>query len=113
VPWHLCSRASGSAARCRFGNFLFGNLLIERQLLDYDSDLATLNRHRLFKALIRLSRNSKLHPRCLTLEALEPGRQVAGGAFGDVYKASLDGQLVAVKMMRVFEDSDIDALLKV
>jgi hypothetical protein len=72
-----------------------------------------LNRHRLFKALIRLSRNSKLHPRCLTLTALEPGRQVAGGAFGDVYKASLDGQLVAVKMMRVFEDSDIDALLKV
>ncbi|KAJ7824686.1 kinase-like domain-containing protein, partial [Mycena leptocephala] len=83
-----------------------------QDLLDYDSDLATLNRYRFFKALLRLSRKSKLHPRCLTLTALELGIQVAGGAFGDVYKASLDGQLVAVKMMRVFQDSDIDALLK-
>jgi hypothetical protein len=76
-------------------------------------DRATINRRRLFKALIRLSGDSKLYPRCLTLTGLEQERLVAGGSFGDVYKAVLCGQSVAVKMMRVFQESDIDALLKV
>ncbi|KAJ7935426.1 kinase-like domain-containing protein [Mycena leptocephala] len=83
-----------------------------QDLLDYDSNLARRDRRRLFKALIRLSRDSKLHPRCFTIPALEQGKLVAGGSFGDVYKGLLEGQSVAVKMMRVFEGSDIDALQK-
>ncbi|KAJ7607029.1 kinase-like domain-containing protein [Mycena polygramma] len=70
-------------------------------------------RRRLFKALIRLSRDCKLYPRCYTLTDLEQGRLVAGGTFGDVYKGLLEGQCVAVKMMRVFDESDVDTLLKV
>ncbi|KAJ7920007.1 kinase-like domain-containing protein, partial [Mycena leptocephala] len=81
-------------------------------LLDYDSNLVTINRRRLFKALIRLSGDSKLYPRCCALTGLEHERLVAGGSFGDVYTGILCGQSVAVKMMRVFEESDIDALLK-
>ncbi|KAJ7803999.1 kinase-like domain-containing protein [Mycena olivaceomarginata] len=53
-------------------------------LLDYDSNLVTMNRRRLCKALIRLSGDSKLHPRCFTLMNLEQERLVAGGSFGDV-----------------------------
>ncbi|KAJ6521959.1 kinase-like domain-containing protein [Mycena vulgaris] len=83
-----------------------------QDLLDYDVDVATINRRRLFTALIRLSGDSKLYPRCLTLTGLEQGRLVVGGSFGDVYKGLLCDQTVAVKMMRVFEESDIDALLK-
>ncbi|KAJ7125797.1 kinase-like domain-containing protein, partial [Mycena crocata] len=37
---------------------------------------------------------------------------VAGGSFSDVCKGSFRGQTVAIKMMRVFANSDIDALQK-
>ncbi|KAJ7664148.1 kinase-like domain-containing protein [Mycena rosella] len=84
---------------------------ILQDLLDYDSNLVQ-NRHRIFKALIRLSGISKLHPRCFTITGLEQQRHVAGGTFGDVYKGVFRGQTVAIKMMRVFEQSDIDAVLK-
>jgi serine/threonine protein kinase len=70
-------------------------------------------KRRFFKALIRLSQESKLHPQCFTLTGLEQGKLVAGGSFGDVYKGWLEGQSVAVKVMRVFEESDLNALLKV
>ncbi|KAF8188796.1 kinase-like domain-containing protein [Mycena galopus ATCC 62051] len=83
-----------------------------QDLLDYEADLATINRRRIFKALLRLSGDSQLYPRCFPLVGLEHESLVAGGTFGDVYTGSLHGQTVAVKMMRVFEKSDIDALLK-
>ncbi|KAJ6536560.1 kinase-like domain-containing protein [Mycena vulgaris] len=83
-----------------------------QDLLDYDSNLATMTRRRLFKGLIRLSGDSKLHPQCFTLTGLKNGSLVAGGSFGDVFKGFLYGQTVAIKMMRVFKESDIDALLK-
>jgi hypothetical protein len=72
-----------------------------------------MNRGRLFEAIIRLSRASKLYPRCFTLAGLEHAKLVTGGSVGDVYTGLLDDQKVAVKMMRVFGDSSIDALLKV
>jgi hypothetical protein len=68
------------------------------------------------KALIRLSGDSKLYPRCFTLPNLEPekgGNPVAGGGFGDIHTGLFGGQRVAIKVMRVFWDSDIDAVLKV
>ncbi|KAJ7679251.1 kinase-like domain-containing protein [Mycena polygramma] len=83
-----------------------------QNLLDCDSNLPSPMRRRLFKALIRLSSDSKLHPKCFTLTGLQRGQLVAGGSFSDVYKGLLEGQYVAVKMMRVFEGSDIEALLK-
>ncbi|KAJ7039445.1 kinase-like domain-containing protein [Mycena alexandri] len=83
-----------------------------QDLLDYDVDPATIDTRRLFKALIRLSANSKLYPRCLTLTGLKQKRLVAGGSFGDVYKGLLCDQKVAVKMMRVFKKSDIETILK-
>ncbi|KAJ7679066.1 kinase-like domain-containing protein, partial [Mycena polygramma] len=69
-------------------------------------------RRRLFKALTRLSRDSMLHPRCFTITHLEQGKLVGGGSFSDVYKGLLEGQWVAIKMIRVFEGHDIDILLK-
>ncbi|KAF7325327.1 Protein kinase domain-containing protein [Mycena venus] len=62
---------------------------------------------------VRLSCHSKLYPRCLTLPDLDNGRQaVAGGSFGDVYRGFLGGRSVAIKMMRLFQQSDVDVLLK-
>ncbi|KAJ7622888.1 kinase-like domain-containing protein [Mycena polygramma] len=93
----------GTPAQVRL-NFL-------QDILDYDLWLAPMKRRRLFKALLRLSRDSELSPRCFTLTGLQRGRLVAGGSFGDVYKGLLEGQSIAVKMMRVFEESDVAALL--
>ncbi|KAF7375734.1 Protein kinase domain-containing protein [Mycena sanguinolenta] len=83
-----------------------------QDILDYEPNLARKNRCRLFKALIRLSAASQLYPRCFPLTGLEHETLVAGGTFGDVYIGSLRDRTVAVKIMRVFEQSDIDALLK-
>ncbi|KAJ7670974.1 hypothetical protein B0H17DRAFT_1245424 [Mycena rosella] len=79
---------------------------------DYYSNVAALKKHRLVKALIRLSGEAELHPQCFTLTNILKQEKPVGGSFGDVYKGKLDDQCVAVKMMRVFGESDIDALLK-
>ncbi|KAF7341506.1 Protein kinase domain-containing protein [Mycena venus] len=58
----------------------------------------------------RLLTNST--PRCFPLTGLKQERLVAGGSFGNVYTGFLCGQSVTVEMMRIFEQSDIDVLLK-
>ncbi|KAJ7819723.1 kinase-like domain-containing protein, partial [Mycena olivaceomarginata] len=67
-----------------------------------------------FQALLQLSRPSGLHPRCMALSGLQKiGQQaVAGGAFGDIWKGLVQKQIVCVKIMRIFENSDVEAVLK-
>ena len=66
------------------------------------------------KALIKLSRASKLYPECIILKGVNlQGNPVAGGAYGDVYKGHIEGQILAVKVLKVYEMSERDNLLKV
>jgi len=66
------------------------------------------------KALIKLSRASKLYPECIILKGVNlQGNPVAGGAYGDVYKGHIEGQILAVKVLKVYEMSERDKLLKV
>ncbi|KAH7923281.1 kinase-like protein, partial [Leucogyrophana mollusca] len=61
--------------------------------------------------LVELSKRSGLYPQRLLLPNIDiRGAQVAGGTFGDVWKGDLDGRAVAVKKMRVFDSSDVQAL---
>ncbi|KAJ7113567.1 kinase-like domain-containing protein [Mycena epipterygia] len=89
-----------------------------QQLLDLlqdllDHDISSVIRPFLFKTLLRLSRVSGLHPKCFTLTGLQKlGEQVAAGGFGDIWKGAFCGQNVSVKVMRLFEDSDVKAVLK-
>ncbi|KAJ7883485.1 kinase-like domain-containing protein [Mycena olivaceomarginata] len=89
-----------------------------QQLLDLLQDLLDLEgfsvaKPILFKALLRLSRSSGLHPRCLTLSELQKvGQQLAGGGFGDIWKGLIRGQSVCVKIMRIFDNSTVEAALK-
>ncbi|KAJ7047351.1 kinase-like domain-containing protein [Mycena alexandri] len=65
------------------------------------------------KSLLRLSRASGLHPQCFQLPDLEKiGQQVAAGGSGDIWKGLVRGQIVSVKVMRIFQDKDIEAALK-
>jgi serine/threonine protein kinase len=77
-------------------------------------DSSSAARPLLSKALIRLSRAAKLHPRCFPLSGVEKiGNQVAAGAFGDIWQGRVQDQSVSIKMMRVFRDTDIQDVLKV
>ncbi|KAJ7489056.1 kinase-like domain-containing protein [Mycena latifolia] len=91
---------------------------LAQQLVDLIQDLLdsacnSLSRPVLSNALIRLSRASGLHPKCFTLSGLEKtGRQVAAGGFGDVWKGLVERQTVAVKVSRLFRDTDVKVALK-
>ena len=69
-------------------------------------------RHR--KTLIKLAKESKLYPKGLVLQGIEVEPDaVAQGGFGEVHKGKLKGRGIAVKMLRVFGDTDMNKLLKV
>ncbi|KAJ7267294.1 hypothetical protein C8J57DRAFT_363158 [Mycena rebaudengoi] len=81
-----------------------------QDLLDYD---IPASRPSLFKALIRLSRASGLHPRCFPLTGVQKvGKQVAAGGFGDIWQGSVQGQHVSVKVMRIFRKDDVEVAMK-
>lgn len=66
------------------------------------------------KALIKLSKASGLVPECLLLKGIEvDGGPVAAGGFGDVYKGKFQGQEIALKVLKVYQRSDMEKLLKV
>ncbi|KAJ7829109.1 kinase-like domain-containing protein [Mycena leptocephala] len=81
------------------------------QFLDLDS--FSVVKPVICKALLRLSRASGLHPRCFALSDLQKvGQQVAAGGFGDIWKGLVRGQSVCVKVMRIFREDDVRAVLK-
>ncbi|KAH7905315.1 kinase-like domain-containing protein, partial [Hygrophoropsis aurantiaca] len=74
-------------------------------------------RPHLVMVLVRLSRDSGLFPERLVLRSVQIQSRfpLDGGRYGDVWKGSLDGRAVAVKMMRTCNTQDKDefeALLK-
>ncbi|KAK7001927.1 kinase domain-containing protein [Favolaschia claudopus] len=89
-----------------------------QEMLDLLQDLLDLEsfsiiRPMLFKAMWRLSRASNLYPRCFTLTGLHKvGTQVAGGGYGDIWKGLVREQSVCVKMLRIFQESDIAIAVK-
>jgi serine/threonine protein kinase len=80
--------------------------------MDVAVDPALKRRH--VKALVRLSAATGLYPECLVLEGIEiTGDAVGGGGFADIFKGRLVDQEIAVKVLKVYQKSDIEKLLKV
>ncbi|KAJ8088480.1 Rho guanine nucleotide exchange factor [Marasmius tenuissimus] len=71
-------------------------------------------RSSMVKMMLRLSERSGLCPSCLNLENVERvgNRPVAGGGFADVWKGRIKGQLVCLKVVKVYHTSDVQELLK-
>jgi hypothetical protein len=69
----------------------------------------------LMKALIMLSKKSGLYPECLILghAANRHGDPIARGSFGDIWRGQISGREVAIKVLRVYQRSDAQKLLKV
>ncbi|KAJ7502578.1 kinase-like domain-containing protein, partial [Mycena galericulata] len=83
-----------------------------QDLLDYPLLDAGI-RPVILTALLKLSTRSGRHPRCFALSDLQlEGHQVAAGSFGDVWKGLVHGETVSVKVMRVFQEADVEALFK-
>jgi hypothetical protein len=77
--------------------------------------MGTSLKHLHTSALIKLSRASGLYPECMTLRGIEllGDSAIDGGGFGDIWKGLLRGQEIAVKVLRIFRQSDKVQLLKV
>ncbi|KAJ7020294.1 kinase-like domain-containing protein [Mycena alexandri] len=82
-----------------------------QDLLDDDSS-TQFARPFLIRALLRLSRVSGRHPRCFSILDLKTEGQVDAGNYSDVWKGSVQGEEVCIKIMRLFKTSDIEVLLQ-
>ena len=88
---------------------------ITQSLDDANADPPT--RRSLVVAMQRLSKKTNLYPKFFSLEdgdITEIGRDpVAAGSFADIYKARFKNQLVSLKVIRVFEASGVEYVVKV
>jgi predicted unusual protein kinase regulating ubiquinone biosynthesis (AarF/ABC1/UbiB family) len=83
------------------------------QLLDYPQLHHDL-KSPFTNALLKLSGKSGLYPECLTLNGVQRlGNPVAAGTFGDVWKGIIRGESVAVKVLRIYQKTDMEKHLKV
>ncbi|KAG6905434.1 hypothetical protein DXG01_002744 [Tephrocybe rancida] len=80
-----------------------------QKLLDIPS-LDRIFRGPFLNAMLRLSRQSKLFPESLWQEqvSIEGNEALTAGTFGEVWKGVYRGQDVAVKVLRVYQKSDLD-----
>jgi hypothetical protein len=82
------------------------------QRLDFPMEPQYKSRH--VKALLKLSRASGLYPECFTLKNIEmENHPVDNGGYGDVYRGRLHGRKIAVKVLKVYQTSDLTRLVKV
>ncbi|KAF9258045.1 hypothetical protein L218DRAFT_878132 [Marasmius fiardii PR-910] len=84
------------------------------QLLVEHPNPPTTLRTSIFKLMVRLSRKSGLYPQCLAIRSVEKlgNYPVGGGGFGDVWKGRIGQQLVCLKVVRAFSQSDVEQILK-
>jgi hypothetical protein len=64
-------------------------------------------------ALRKLCEVSTLYPTCYVLEGIQDISFKGGGGFCDIHQGRHDNQLLCLKVVRLFQDSDIQRLLKV
>ncbi|KAF7349098.1 hypothetical protein MVEN_01431900 [Mycena venus] len=105
--------SEASQSLCKAPNDYTQKLLdLLQDLLDYP--LLNPSIHSvLLRGLLKLSKKLKQYPRCFTLRHLQlAGNPVAAGSFGDIWKTQFHKEIVCVKVMRVYEEGDIEALLK-
>lgn len=83
------------------------------QLLDY-SHLDDRLHSSLFLVLMRLSAECGLYPQCYALKGVQcENIAVTAGHFGEIWKGKLKGQIVCLKVVKVYQKSCLAHLLKV
>lgn len=64
-------------------------------------------------ALYKLSKASLVYPHCYILREITFGSHESGGAFSDVHKGQHGDRDLCLKVIRIHQKSDTDAMLKV
>ncbi|KAL0064041.1 Rho guanine nucleotide exchange factor [Marasmius tenuissimus] len=66
------------------------------------------------KMMLRLSQQSGLCPKCFVVKNVKKlGKfPVASGGFGDVWKGENGKQMVCLKVVKIYQDSDVEKLIK-
>ncbi|KAG5353082.1 hypothetical protein C0989_010464 [Termitomyces sp. Mn162] len=84
-----------------------------QSLLDVP-ELDTQFRRLLIVATQRLSEHSGLYPVCYRLKGVEQveAEPVTAGGFADIYKAKFQGQVVCLKVIRLYQNSQLEYVLK-
>ncbi|KAF9260340.1 hypothetical protein L218DRAFT_872693 [Marasmius fiardii PR-910] len=84
-----------------------------QQLADYPNTPSEL-RSSILNTMLRLSKNSGLHPRCLAIQNVRKlgDYPVAAGGFGDVWKGLIGSstELVCLKIVKIYLKSDVEKL---
>ncbi|KAL0573288.1 hypothetical protein V5O48_008671 [Marasmius crinis-equi] len=72
-------------------------------------------RSSILRMMLRLSKKSGLCPKCLVIKNVKKlgEHPVGGGGFGDVWKGKIDGQVVCLKVVKVYLVSDVQNLMTV
>ncbi|KAG7095933.1 hypothetical protein E1B28_006617 [Marasmius oreades] len=84
-----------------------------QQLVDYPNASSEL-RSSIFTIMLRLSKNSGLHPKCLMIQNVQKmgDYPIAAGGFGDVWKGVIGNSTepVCLKIVKIYQKSDVEKL---
>ncbi|KAJ8077740.1 hypothetical protein PM082_002173 [Marasmius tenuissimus] len=82
-------------------------------LLDYPG-ISSQSQSTILELVLRLSKRSGMHPKCLKISgvARSGGRPVESDAFENVWKGAYEGNIVRVKVVTVFPDSNVPRLFE-
>ncbi|KAG6836667.1 hypothetical protein H0H93_005214 [Arthromyces matolae] len=91
-----------------YSKFTAAAQILDRPNLNYDL------RRNLIVVIQRLSVKAGLYPKCYELkDQIQTGDEpVAAGGFADIYKGTFKGETVCIKVMRVYESSDKEHIMK-
>lgn len=72
-------------------------------------------RHNLIVATQRLSKHAGLYPACYSLKDVEVvgDHPIAAGSFADIYKGNFQGRFVCMKVIRVYQATQVEYFLTV
>ncbi|KAF5349295.1 hypothetical protein D9756_009364 [Leucocoprinus leucothites] len=83
------------------------SMLVDHPVLQPESKSSMI------KSIMRLSQNSFLYPQSLLVDGIKRDDVPhSAGSFGDIYRGNFRGQVVALKVVRLFRRSDLNKALK-
>ncbi|KAL0065424.1 hypothetical protein AAF712_007633 [Marasmius tenuissimus] len=79
------------------------------QALTAYPEITKQSRSTIFKIMWRLSKKSRMYPKCLKINNVKKLDEypVAAGGMGDVYKGEIAAEIVCLKVVKVYQTSDV------
>ncbi|KAF5350229.1 hypothetical protein D9758_007769 [Tetrapyrgos nigripes] len=90
------------------------SLLDLLQTLRDHPDVEKRLRSKISNAMLGLSKNSGLYPSCLALDNVQKigNHPVTAGGFGEIWKGLLGGEVICLKVVKIYGDSEVQKVVK-